>query len=134
MLKGRIIKALSGFYYVEHDGAVYETRARGKFRKTQETPHVGDFVTFQIENESGGSINEIHERKNPLNQPPDSNTLLLSVMKSTRSPDFNFYPQNLFLTYAEAHTMEPFIINKKKDVNDDPAKHDEITKVYEGNY
>lgn len=32
-MQGRIIKALAGFYYVEHDGVVYQTRARGNFRK-----------------------------------------------------------------------------------------------------
>ena len=30
-LQGRIIKSLAGFYYVESDGVVYQTRARGKF-------------------------------------------------------------------------------------------------------
>lgn len=134
MLKGRIIKALSGFYYVEHDGAVYETRARGKFRKTQETPLVGDFVTFQIENESGGYINEIHERKNSLIRPPVANIDQLLVTMSMRSPDFSFYLLDRFLAYAEAHDMEPVIVITKKDLDDDPAKHDEITKVYEGIY
>lgn len=32
-MQGQIIKALAGFYYVESDGQVYQTRARGNFRK-----------------------------------------------------------------------------------------------------
>ena len=28
-MQGQIIKALAGFYYVESDGQVYQTRARG---------------------------------------------------------------------------------------------------------
>ena len=32
MLEGRIIKSLAGFYYVENEGRVYSTKARGKFR------------------------------------------------------------------------------------------------------
>jgi ribosome biogenesis GTPase len=32
MKTGVIIKGIGGFYYVESDGAVYECRARGKFR------------------------------------------------------------------------------------------------------
>lgn len=33
MLKGQIMKALSGFYYVECENQVYRCKARGKFRK-----------------------------------------------------------------------------------------------------
>lgn len=46
-MQGRIIKALAGFYYVEHDGVVYQTRARGNFRKKGQTPYVGDLLNFQ---------------------------------------------------------------------------------------
>ena len=34
MSQGVIIKALSGFYYIESDGIIYQTRARGVFRKS----------------------------------------------------------------------------------------------------
>ena len=33
MPEGRIIKSLSGFYYVLHDGQVTQCRGRGVFRK-----------------------------------------------------------------------------------------------------
>lgn len=46
-MQGRIIKALAGFYYVEHDGVIYQTRARGNFRKKGQTPYVGDLLNFQ---------------------------------------------------------------------------------------
>src|SRR5699024_11505605 len=90
MIKEIIIKALRGFYCVEHDGPVDETRARGKFRKTQETPLVGDFVTFQIENESGGYINEIHERKNSLIRPQVANIDQLHITMIERCSDITF--------------------------------------------
>ena len=45
-MQGQIIKALAGFYYVESDGQVYQTRARGNFRKKGHTPYVGDWVDF----------------------------------------------------------------------------------------
>ena len=38
MQKGQIIKALSGFYYVESQGMVYQCKARGKFRKQDQKP------------------------------------------------------------------------------------------------
>ena len=40
----RIIKALSGFYYVQTEDGVVECRARGRFRRQDQSPLVGDFV------------------------------------------------------------------------------------------
>lgn len=130
MLKGRIIKALSGFYYVENEGRIYETRARGKFRKTLETPLVGDIVSFQIENEVEGYINEIHERKNALIRPPVANIDQLLVTMSMKSPDFSYYLLDRYLAYAEAHDMEPVIVITKTDLDADKARLDEIRSVY----
>ena len=55
-MQGQIIKALAGFYYVESDGQVYQTRARGNFRKKGHTPYVGDWVDFSAEENSEGYI------------------------------------------------------------------------------
>ena len=51
-MRGKIIKALAGFYYVESEGQVYQTRARGNFRKKGQTPYVGDEVEFSAEKDS----------------------------------------------------------------------------------
>ena len=47
MSQGVIIKALSGFYYIESDGIIYQTRARGVFRKRGQSPLVGDVVELK---------------------------------------------------------------------------------------
>ena len=44
MSRGRIEKALSGFYYVNTGDAVLQCRARGKFRREGLSPLVGDWV------------------------------------------------------------------------------------------
>ena len=41
---GIIVKALSGFYYVKTDDAVFECKARGSFRKNGVSPLVADKV------------------------------------------------------------------------------------------
>ena len=51
-MTGIIIKALSGFYYIDDGSAVYECRARGNFRKSGISPLVGDRAEFEL---SGGS-------------------------------------------------------------------------------
>ncbi len=41
MTEGRIIKALSGFYYVQTDEGIIQCRGRGLFRKKKITPLSG---------------------------------------------------------------------------------------------
>ena len=54
MSEGIIVKALSGFYYVDSGEAVYTCRARGKHRYAGLSPLVGDRVRFTpLENGSG---------------------------------------------------------------------------------
>lgn len=48
---------------MESEGQVYQTRARGNFRKRGETPYVGDIVDFSAEDNSEGYILAIHPRK-----------------------------------------------------------------------
>ena len=45
---GKIIKGIGGFYYVETDQGLIECKARGKFRKNDITPIVGDNVEINI--------------------------------------------------------------------------------------
>lgn len=130
MQTGKIIKALSGFYYVESDNKVYETRARGRFRKTAESPLVGDYVEFQIENVDEGYITAILPRKNSLIRPPVANIDQLLLTASLKSPDFSFYLLDRFIAYSEANDINPVIIVTKNDLNDDESLIEEIKAVY----
>jgi ribosome biogenesis GTPase / thiamine phosphate phosphatase len=130
MQTGKIIKALSGFYYVESDNKVYETRARGRFRKTAESPLVGDYVEFQIENVDEGYITAILPRKNSLIRPPVANIDQLLLTASLKSPDFSFYLLDRFIAYSEANDINPVIIVTKNDLNDDESLIEEIQAVY----
>ena len=53
-MEGIIMKALSGFYYVDDGQTVTACRGRGKLRRDKVTPLVGDRVRFTpLENGSG---------------------------------------------------------------------------------
>ena len=65
-LQGQLKKALSGFYYIQHEGNLYQTRARGNFRKRKVKPLVGDFVEFESTSLTDGYLLEIFPRKNEL--------------------------------------------------------------------
>ncbi|CAD2078050.1 putative ribosome biogenesis GTPase RsgA 2 [Jeotgalicoccus coquinae] len=130
MQTGKIIKALSGFYYVESNDKVYETRARGRFRKTAESPLVGDYVEFQIENVDEGYITAILPRKNSLIRPQVANIDQLLLTASLKSPDFSFYLLDRFIAYSEANDIDPVIIVTKNDLNDDESLIEKIKSVY----
>ncbi|WP_213810130.1 ribosome small subunit-dependent GTPase A [Jeotgalicoccus sp. WY2] len=134
MQTGKIIKALSGFYYVESNNEVYETRARGRFRKTEESPLVGDYVEFQIENVDEGYITAILPRKNSLNRPPVANIDQLLLTTSLKSPDFSFYLLDRFIAYSEANDIKPVIIVTKNDLSEDEALIEKIKFTYASTY
>lgn len=75
MLEGKIIKGISGFYYVDTYNGIYECKARGIFRKQKITPLVGDRVKISIvdEDEKKGILEEIDSRDTELIRPPIAN-------------------------------------------------------------
>lgn len=122
MLKGRIIKALSGFYYVFSDGTVTQCRGRGVFRKQKISPLVGDYVTFQAENELEGYILDIEERKNELIRPPIANVDQAVLVFSAIEPEFSPLLLDRFLVLVEANGIKPLICISKMDLVTDDKK------------
>lgn len=130
-LQGRIIKSLAGFYYVESDGVVYQTRARGNFRKKGQTPYVGDFVDFSAEDHSEGYILAIHDRKNSLVRPPIVNIDQAVVIMSAKEPDFNTNLLDRFLVLLEHRAIEPIVYISKIDLLTSPDEIAVIQKQYQ---
>lgn len=116
MPKGRIIKALAGFYYVESENIVYQCRGRGVFRKRKVSPLVGDIVEFQAENEKEGTVLVIDERKNELVRPPISNVDQALLVFSVKEPDFNTLLLDRFLMLIEYHHITPVVCLTKFDL------------------
>lgn len=130
-MQGRIIKSLAGFYYVESDGVVYQTRARGNFRKKGQTPYVGDFVDFSAEDHSEGYILAIHDRKNSLVRPPIVNIDQAVVIMSAKEPDFNANLLDRFLVLLEHKAIEPIVYISKMDLLTSPDEIAAIQKQYQ---
>lgn len=130
-MQGRIIKSLAGFYYVESDGVVYQTRARGNFRKKGQTPYVGDFVDFSAEDHSEGYILAIHDRKNSLVRPPIVNIDQAVVIMSAKEPDFNANLLDRFLVLLEHKVIEPIVYISKMDLLTSPDEIAAIQKQYQ---
>ena len=84
-MEGLIVKALSGFYYVQTDGGVIECRARGKFRKDHVVPLVGDRVRIALE-AGRGTVTELLPRRNCFIRPAVANLDALVVLASCVTP------------------------------------------------
>lgn len=125
MAEGLIVKALSGFYYVEETatGTIYECRGRGVFRNVDISPLVGDHVVFQIEAHQKGYITEVFPRKNELVRPPIANVDQVILVFSVKDPDFNQLLLDRFLAIIESCGIEPVIVLSKCDLL---ARHDEL--------
>lgn len=121
MSKGRIIKALAGYYYVEADNQIIQCRARGKFRKNEIKPLVGDFVEYQQEGNNDGYVMKILPRKNSLVRPLIANVDQALIVCSCKEPDFSSILLDKFLMVIEHYQIEPIIIFSKTDLIDDDS-------------
>lgn len=130
-MQGQIRKALSGFYYVYSDGLIYQTRARGNFRKQKISPLVGDQVLFESSNRTDGYILEILSRKNELVRPAVSNVDQAVVVTSLVEPNFSFNLLDRFLVTLAYQAIEPIIYLTKVDLLADKTILDDIRQCYE---
>lgn len=124
MTEGRIIKALSGFYYVQAEDGVYQCRGRGLFRNQKITPLVGDFVDFDIKDDMEGYLINIKPRNNELVRPPIANVDRAFIISSAIEPSFSTLLLDRFLVLIESKDIEPIIIITKIDVL---SENDKVT-------
>ncbi|CAM3042996.1 ribosome small subunit-dependent GTPase A [Lactococcus hircilactis] len=128
---GRIVKSLAGFYNVASDGVIYQTRARGNFRKKGMKPVVGDFVDFSTQENSEGYILEIKERKNQLIRPSISNIDQAVIVMSTVNPNFSLNLLDRFLAFLEHKKISPIIYISKLDLLENLDEIREVKENYE---
>lgn len=86
MSRGRIRKALSGFYYVDTGGEILTCRARGKFRQAGMSPLVGDWVEVRETEPGHGMVWEIEPRRGAFDRPAVANVDQLVVVASLAAP------------------------------------------------
>lgn len=125
MPTGQIRKALSGFYYVQDGEQFIQCRGRGVFRNRGVNPLVGDFVDYEVEGGSDGTITVVHERKNALVRPPIANIDQALLVFSLTEPDFNPLLLDRFLVVVESFNVEPIICLTKTDL----LSEEEMSKI-----
>lgn len=83
---GRILKALSGFYYVDNATEIVTCRARGKFRHQRISPLVGDRVNMKRLPDGTGVLDEILPRVNEFQRPAVANIDQLVIIAAGVNP------------------------------------------------
>ena len=117
-MRGIIIRALSGFYDVDCDGAIIRCRARGKFRYTGQTPLVGDRVELTPTESGTGRLDTILERRNAFNRPAVANMDQMVIIVSQAIPVTEPFLVDRVAALAESKGCEPVVVVNKCDLAD----------------
>lgn len=125
-LTGTIIKLTGGFYYVEAAESVYECKARGIFRKSGNSPLVGDKVEISVPKDGYCAIEKVLPRTNKLKRPPLANIDMLVIVCAAAQPNPNFLVIDKMIAAAVNNNMEPVIVVSKSDL----ADSSEIAQIY----
>lgn len=132
LAEGKIVKSLSGFYYVLSEGVVYQCRARGVFRKRSITPLVGDLVKFEANNVTDGYIIDLLPRKNELVRPPIANVEQALVVFSVKEPNLSLQLLDKFLVHIEENEIDAIICFTKMDLltADERENLNDVANIY----
>lgn len=132
-MKGKIIRGISGFYYV-HTGerGIYTCKAKGIFRKLQIKPLVGDDVEMSVldEETKEGNVDCILPRRNTLVRPAVANIDQALVIFAVQKPEPSFNLLDRFLVMMEQQNLPVMICFNKTDMISEQEEQ-EIRRIYE---
>lgn len=119
MISGIITKGIGGFYYVDTGDMTYECRARGRFRKDNIVPMVGDKVDIDVDDRSKqGYVINIHERKNQMQRPMVANIDQVIIVFAAKKPDINMSLLQKFMVYGEFVGLKVIVCINKIDLDE----------------
>lgn len=130
VLKGTIVKGIGGFYYVDTETGIVECRARGKFRKNDILPMVGDRVLVEVDKKGAGSVKEIEQRLNFLVRPAVSNIDTLMIVASINNPQPDTALIDKMLVVAASRGIKGALCINKSDL-DSQGEAEKLKDIYE---
>ena len=120
MSRGRIEKALSGFYYVNTGAETLQCRARGKFRREGLSPLVGDWVQVRELGGGEGFVEAVETRRNVFSRPAAANIDQLVILASAAVPVTEPYLIDRIAAIAALKGCDVLVCLNKCDL--DPAE------------
>lgn len=131
-MQGLIIENISNLYKIKIDDKIYEANARGRLKKEEITPVVGDKVEIQILDEENKKavIEKILPRTTYIKRPKMSNITQLILVVSSKNPKPDLLLLDKQLAFAEYLGITPIIVLNKTDL-DKKQDFEKIKTVYE---
>ena len=115
-MRGLIVKALSGFYYVDCGGEIVRCRPRGKFRYDKVTPLVGDRVEITLTEPGQGRLDRIEPRKNEFQRPAVANMDQMVIIAAKAIPVTDPFLIDRVAAIAELKNCQPVVVINKCDL------------------
>lgn len=127
MPKGRILNLFSDRYQIAVGEKIYNCIARGKWKKEQISPTVGDIVEITVtdENKNEGVMEKIYPRTNTLKRPKISNLTQIVFVVSMNMPKPDLLLLDKQLVFAMWKKINPIICLNKVDL----ANSEEVLKI-----
>lgn len=127
MTEGRVVKALSGFFYVQAGEEIYTCTSSGKLKYGNTVPLVGDRVEISLSAGHTGSVESILPRKNSLIRPAVANIDSMVFLASNVNPVTDPLLIDRMSVIAEYLGCEFVLIINKMDLTEEDA----FGKIYE---
>lgn len=118
-MQGLIVENISNLYKVKSQNKTYEATARGKFKKNNIIPVVGDIVEIRIMDETNKKavIENIFPRKAYIKRPKLSNMTQIVFVISSKDPKPDLLMLDKQLAFAEYIGVKSIIVLNKTDLD-----------------
>ena len=131
-MRGLIIENISNLYKVKTEKGIYESVARGKFKKDEITPVVGDNIEIEIinEEEKKAVIEQIEKRQVYIKRPKLANITQIILVLSSKHPKPDLLMLDKQLAFSEFLNIKSIIVLNKTDL-DKNQDFKTIKNIYE---
>ena len=131
-MQGIIIESSSNLYQIISDEIQYEATPRGKLKKQEITPVVGDKVEFEITDKEKrqGVIEKILPREVFIKRPKLANITQLVFVISSKDPKPDLLMLDKQLAFAEWLNIKAVIVLNKIDL-DEKKEFQKIKEIYQ---
>ena len=118
-MQGLIVENISNLYNVKSKDKIYESTARGKFKKDDIVPVVGDIVEISIIDETNKKavIEKIQPREVYIKRPRLSNITQIVFVVSSKDPKPDLLMLDKQLAFAEYIGVKAIIVLNKTDLD-----------------
>ncbi len=126
MAQGVIMKALSGFYYVDLAGRTVTCRGRGRLRHERVKPLVGDRVEVTLAPDGAGTVDAVLPRRNCFSRPAVANVDQMVILAANVNPVTDPFLIDRLTAMAEGKGCQVVLCFNKCDLD----RCDALARVY----